>query len=356
MASPQIENGYTTIANEILDHLYKQPLNGTELKVVMCILRYTFGFRRKSHKLSASFIAKWGSCDVSSVKRALKHLRETMQGGNGVGGTFGNTMDNFIQTLQRRGDIISGSATEIWNLKESLEKEGMTAEEKSSATQKLIDKLGEMGVTSEQATQAFETLRQKGLITDDMFDILSESIKTLGNDTTNMASQINLGSQSAQKSYDDLKLVIGNLTNQMHLGTDEQGQLLNALERTVDSGGTAQDAYNNVMAAVKTMGGNTETAARIFSEVFPNAVQATKTSVDKNIVGAQQTVTTSTGKMKTDAETNLAGLQKAAEDASGGVSTATVTNWGNSAAEVDKNLDQMKQHANLKLARNDLKR
>lgn len=79
------------------------------------------------------------------------------------------------------GDIISGSATEIWNLKESLEKEGMTAEEKSSATQKLIDKLGEMGVTSEQATQAFETLRQKGLVTDDMFDILSESIKTLGN-------------------------------------------------------------------------------------------------------------------------------------------------------------------------------
>lgn len=56
MASPQIENGYTTIANEILDHLYKQPLNGTELKVVMCILRYTFGFRRKSHKLSASFM------------------------------------------------------------------------------------------------------------------------------------------------------------------------------------------------------------------------------------------------------------------------------------------------------------
>lgn len=45
MASPQIENGYTTIANEILDHLYKQPLNGTELKVVMCILRYTFGLR-----------------------------------------------------------------------------------------------------------------------------------------------------------------------------------------------------------------------------------------------------------------------------------------------------------------------
>lgn len=286
---------------------------------------------------------------AATATSELAKMVETMQGGNGIGGTFGNTMDDFIQTLQRRGDIISGSATEIWDLKESLEKEGMTAEEKSSATQKLIDKLGEMGVTSEQATQAFETLRQKGLITDDMFDILSESIKTLGNDTTNMAGQINLGSQSAQKSYDDLKLAIGNLTNQMHLGTDEQGQLLNALDRTVDSGGTAQDAYNNVMAAVKNMGGNTETAAKIFSEVFPNAVQVTKSSVDKNIIGAQQTVTTSTGKMKADAETNLAGLQKAAENASGGVNTATVKNWGNSASEVDKNLDQMKQHANLKL-------
>lgn len=56
----------------------------------------------------------------------------------------------------------------------------MTAEDKASATQKLIDKLGEMGVTFDQAEQAFSTLYQQGLITDDMFDILSESIKTLG--------------------------------------------------------------------------------------------------------------------------------------------------------------------------------
>lgn len=53
--------------------------------------------------------------------------------------------------------------------------------------------------------------------------------------------------------------------------------------------------------------------------------------------------------MKTDAEANLADVQKAAEDATGGVNTATVTNWGNSAEEVSKNLDRMKQTANLKL-------
>ena len=72
MASPQLENGYTSIANEILDNLCKLSLNGTELKVVICIFRYTFGFRRKSHKLSASFISRYGNCELSSVKRALK--------------------------------------------------------------------------------------------------------------------------------------------------------------------------------------------------------------------------------------------------------------------------------------------
>lgn len=76
MASPQLENGYTSIANEILDNLCKLSLNGTELKVVICIFRYTFGFRRKSHKLSASFISRYGNCELSSVKRALKRLQE----------------------------------------------------------------------------------------------------------------------------------------------------------------------------------------------------------------------------------------------------------------------------------------
>lgn len=67
MANPQIENGYTAVANEILDNLYKFSLNGTELKVISCIFRYTFGFHRKSHKLSASFIARWGNCDLKML-------------------------------------------------------------------------------------------------------------------------------------------------------------------------------------------------------------------------------------------------------------------------------------------------
>ena len=287
----------------------------------------------------------------------LAGLVETMQGGNGVGTTFGNTMNNFIQTLQRRGDILPGSAEEIWQLKESLEQEGMTAEEKVSATQKLIDKLGEMGVTSDQAEQAFSTLYQQGLITDDMFDILSESIKTLGDNTTNMAGSIDLGKQSIDDLYNN---VLPQLQVQLGLSADEMVQLDTALMETENSGGTAQDAFNNIMARAKELGINTESVAKIFAQVFPDAVKETANSAEISMSSTQSSIETGMGAaatavgtamsgIQTDTEKAMSAAERAVSDSTGNINTDTVTNWGNSAEEVDKNLDRMKQHANLKL-------
>lgn len=287
----------------------------------------------------------------------LAGLVETMQGGNGVGSTFGNTMNNFIQTLQRRGDILSGSAEEIWQLKESLEQEGMTEEDKASATQKLIDKLGEMGVTSDQAEKAFSTLYQKGLITDDMFDILSESIKTLGDNTTNMAGSINLGKQSIDDLYNN---VLPQLQVQLGLSADEMVQLDTALMETENSGGTAQDAFNNIMARAKELGINTESVAKIFAQVFPDAVKETANSAEISMSSTQSSIETGMGAaatavgtamsgIQTDTEKAMSAAERAVSDSTGNINTDTVTNWGNSAEEVDKNLDRMKQHANLKL-------
>lgn len=76
MANPQLENGYTRIANELMDAIGQLDLNGTEYKVLLCVMRYTYGFQRKSHKLSASFISEWGNCSLRAVKEALKHLKE----------------------------------------------------------------------------------------------------------------------------------------------------------------------------------------------------------------------------------------------------------------------------------------
>lgn len=59
MSSPQKENGYTAIANELLEHIYSARLTCLELKTILVILRYTYGFNgRKETELSYSFIAK----------------------------------------------------------------------------------------------------------------------------------------------------------------------------------------------------------------------------------------------------------------------------------------------------------
>lgn len=284
-------------------------------------------------------IAVGGAATVATSE--LAGFVETMQGGNGIGSTFGNTMNNFIQTLQHRGDIISGSAEEIWQLKESLEQEGMTAEDKASATQKLIDKLGEMGVISDQAEQAFSLLYQQGLITDDMLDILSESIKTLDNNTTNMAGSIEFGNEKIEEGsqlYNDMKVAIGNITNQLHLGVDAQGSLNNALDNTTDAGGTAQEAYKAIMDTAEQLGINTESVAKIFAERFPDAVRETESSTKTSMDNTKRSVETGMGAASAAAGAAMAGIQKSTEasmsaaekavsDSTSSISSDSETNW-----------------------------
>ena len=76
MASPQLEDGYTRISNQIIEAIGSMDLNAAEYKVLLCVFRYTYGFNRKSHTLSASFIARWGNCSIRTVKRALMRLEE----------------------------------------------------------------------------------------------------------------------------------------------------------------------------------------------------------------------------------------------------------------------------------------
>ena len=58
MANPQLNKGYTRIANEILNQVMQTDLNGTQLRLVMAIWRYTYGFNRKEYEMSNSFLAK----------------------------------------------------------------------------------------------------------------------------------------------------------------------------------------------------------------------------------------------------------------------------------------------------------
>ncbi|OED38257.1 hypothetical protein AB833_20070 [Chromatiales bacterium (ex Bugula neritina AB1)] len=58
MANPQIENGYTRIANELLEALLLANLSKRHLLVAFAVIRQTYGFNRKSDRISGSQIAE----------------------------------------------------------------------------------------------------------------------------------------------------------------------------------------------------------------------------------------------------------------------------------------------------------
>src|SRR5690625_5575666 len=76
MAKPQIENGYTKIANEILEVVQHFKFTVNEMKLIMCIWRFTYGFQRKEHEMSLSFFEQHTGLTRGRVNKSLKDLKE----------------------------------------------------------------------------------------------------------------------------------------------------------------------------------------------------------------------------------------------------------------------------------------
>ena len=77
MADVQLEHGYTKIANEILEHLALTKLSPTQFRLILVIWRYTYGFNRKDHAMSLSFLAEATGVHKQRVKQELDKLIES---------------------------------------------------------------------------------------------------------------------------------------------------------------------------------------------------------------------------------------------------------------------------------------
>ncbi len=74
MASPQKEDGFTPIANEILNHLVMPGLNGSEFRLILWVVRKTYGFAKKADQISLTQFQKATGMKRSSVVKTLKTL------------------------------------------------------------------------------------------------------------------------------------------------------------------------------------------------------------------------------------------------------------------------------------------
>lgn len=79
MASPQKENGYTSIANELLEQLYRRRFSASQLKILLLVVRFTYGFNRKTATLSNTFIAAGtGMHEITVSKEVGTLLRDNV--------------------------------------------------------------------------------------------------------------------------------------------------------------------------------------------------------------------------------------------------------------------------------------
>lgn len=74
MASPQKENGYTPIANEIMEALCQINLSAYETRILLFILRKTYGWHKKEDRISLSQFSKVLHIAIPHICRTLKRL------------------------------------------------------------------------------------------------------------------------------------------------------------------------------------------------------------------------------------------------------------------------------------------
>ena len=75
MPKAQLENGYTRIANQILESLCTISLSPYEVRVLMCVVRKTYGFNKKEDWIANSQIVKLTNIHKAHVSRTVKSLK-----------------------------------------------------------------------------------------------------------------------------------------------------------------------------------------------------------------------------------------------------------------------------------------
>lgn len=95
--NPQLEDGYTPIANDILEGVMALNLSREELLIVLAIFRQTYGWKRKEAEISLSQFERLTHLDRRNLSRAAKNLldREIIFRSSGTVMKFGKPVYKY---------------------------------------------------------------------------------------------------------------------------------------------------------------------------------------------------------------------------------------------------------------------
>jgi len=137
-SSPQVEDGYTRIANELFDAALAYPFTGRQLKVFMAIVRKTYGYNKKRDDLSASQIG-----DLCGVAR--NHVTSTLNELSNLNiitklpGEFGSLIE-INKNYRRWADPLGGNTSQNrTSPKSGHVSKNRTSPESGHVTNKVMD-------------------------------------------------------------------------------------------------------------------------------------------------------------------------------------------------------------------------
>lgn len=72
--TPQLENGFIRIANELYDEIIRFPFSKREVLIVLAIIRKTYGYGKKKDDISLSQISKMTMLNMAHISRSVNDL------------------------------------------------------------------------------------------------------------------------------------------------------------------------------------------------------------------------------------------------------------------------------------------
>lgn len=74
--SPQVEDGYTKLSNELLDALVRHSFSSRQYSVVLAVMRKTYGFNKKTDDIGLSQIEKMTGIFKTHLSKTVRELAE----------------------------------------------------------------------------------------------------------------------------------------------------------------------------------------------------------------------------------------------------------------------------------------
>lgn len=293
------------------------------------------------------------------LTKKLAGLFETMQGGNGMTTQYGGYLHDYATQLTDVANLTNDQSEALWQLIEKDEELGKTHDEMYSD---MVEKLKEYGVSSDQARTALEQYGAQAGVSAEFVEGMTNQISALGD-----------GVSEAAGKFDTSKISISDLKDELYLlslkSDDFGGSYKTAMDEldNANNGGTitnTKDALDAVYTSLKNAGVPLDELNSKLAKDFPNATLATKSAADKNIVGAQQTISSSVGKASKDTQSatntmaksatdDFSEIQKQADTYMKGMESTTTSSWGNSSREATLKAREMKNAVSTELGNMD---